>query len=339
MFRLVHDSNNASTFIHAFDALLKTGAEQVSQWLSTPGGGFEAKVYYREDLDLWAYIDTEIYENRYSCWFGVGKPNWRPAIEINVPVSRTLHCYGQLAEDKDGELHLLHRGGLGGGKFTVKTAVFADLINGFLPDFIQDGDRSRAYFVLGRSSDPDMLNRLAAYVKEAARIRRLRENEVKYAAAVHAAGGSIINGQALGGELTAENTDSGQYRVNRIVAFQRIHGRIHKALVEELISRGEQVANKRLHGGIGPDLFTTRNDGSMASLYEIKVGVDSQSIFTAIGQLLVYSSETAHHVKKILVVKGMPRSKLFTSAIAKQNIEVVIYSISDDDAIAFKSLG
>lgn len=329
MFNLIHDHDVATSFINEFDAALSAGAMVSNGWLSTPGGGFEAQIYYRKDLNIWAYVDKELYVNRYSLWFGAGEPTWRPAIEINVPVRRTLHCYGQLAKDSDGTTHLLHKGGLGGGKYTVKADVFADLIDGFVRDDVVDGSRGRKYFVIGSASDPGTLIRLAAYVREATRIRKLRENEEKYSVAIANSGGSYRDGNALGGEYKNEFDKDGEYYVHRIVAFQRTHAKVQKALAEELKSRNVQPYNSRLSGGIGPDIYTKRNDGTMDAVFEIKVGSDSQSIFTAIGQLIVYSSGGDHSTKRFLVVNDMPKSNLFMSAVKKLDIIVIKYKMNE----------
>ena len=67
----------------------------------------------------------------------------------------------------------------------------------------------------------------------------------------------------------------------------------------------------------------------MTSLFEIKIGRDAQSIFTAIGQLIVYSTHNgATKPRRILVTQGLPKSKLFTTAINHHGIEIIFYELS-----------
>ena len=333
MFELVAGREVASRGREALLRALSPNARRVRQRLSNPSGAFDADILVRKDLDMWAYIAPEAFEdNRYMCWFGVGEPSWQPTIEINIPLVRTLRCSGQLVRDERGRLYLSHRGGLGGGKFSVTSGAFADLIQNFDQDTVRDGDTEHQYFVLGQIGHPELLPRLAGYVHEADRIRRLRRNEVAFREALHVAGGQIRDGKALGGEFTTETEGDGSYVVNRRVAFRRLHAKVQKALAAELAERGLAHANGRLSGGIGPDVYIHEN-GTMKSLFEIKVGRDAQSIFTAIGQLIVYSAGVSPAPRRILVTQGLPASPLFRSAINQNGIELLFYHVDGHDVV------
>ena len=337
MFHLVNDPSAASAFMNSFSELFSESSTVSQQWLSTPGGKFNGKVHYREDLGIWAYIDKKIYINRHSLWFGAGEPSWRPAIEINVPSTRSLHSSGQLAHDEDGRVHLIHRGGLGGGKYSVGAEIFAGLIQGFERDEVADGKIPRKYFVLGHANDQATLKTLSLYVREAVRIRELRENEFAYVSAVKNVQGSYLGDGLLGAKLTPENQKAASYLLNKTVAVEKLHAKVHDRLVSLLKGKNIKVANSRLDGGIGPDLYTLDDSGAMKALYEIKIGTDSQSIFTAIGQIIVYSENSRRPIKKFLVTKGIPASSLFKKALKRYGIEVLYYRI-DGDEIIFQGL-
>ena len=198
MFQLVASKSAARAMRIKLVALLSKDAERVNQRLATPAGAFHAKILVREDLDLWAYITEQPYNDAYNFWLNVGKPSWQTAIQINIPVTRTLHCAGQLVRDEDGKVLLAHRGGLGGGKFPVSVEVFRDLITEFETDDVADGKKLLQYYVLGSPSDEDFLARLSAYVHEAVRIRDLRKRQSAFKRALAAVGRDSDTEKPLG---------------------------------------------------------------------------------------------------------------------------------------------
>jgi hypothetical protein len=62
-------------------------------------------------------------------------------------------------------------------------------------------------------------------------------------------------------------------------------------------------------------------------LFEIKAGLGAQAHFTAIGQLLVYSSQSRQGFQKVLVSMGVPASQLFSSAFKSLDIALVSYAL------------
>jgi hypothetical protein len=148
MFYLVTKKAIAQQTQIALAAEFQHGATEAVATLSTPGGQIrDAPLFVRRDLDLWAYFEHRPdHRGLLLCWFGIGQPSWHPSIEINIPVRRTLHCYGQLVVDEQEDICIAHKGGLGGGKFTVAPGPFADLINGFEREPVQDGSHERQYF-------------------------------------------------------------------------------------------------------------------------------------------------------------------------------------------------
>ena len=141
MYELVANRGTARGTRDELWASLSKGAKTVQQVLKTPAATFTATVLVRKDLNLWAFLDDKPFQGHYNFWLGVGEPTTQAAIEINIPVKRTLHNAGQLVRDAAGRVHLAHRGGLGGGKFSVAVDAFADIIEGFDLDEVVEGKR------------------------------------------------------------------------------------------------------------------------------------------------------------------------------------------------------
>ncbi|HZP75558.1 MAG TPA: hypothetical protein VFB45_05395 [Pseudolabrys sp.] len=341
MLRLISERTIAERAHAKLKASFQRGAARTTQTLSTPGGQIpDASVLVRRDLDLWAHFGSKPdRRGLLLCWFGVGEPTWQPSIEINIPVRRTLYCYGQLAVDADGNTYVLHKGGLGGGKFTVAPGPFGDLIEGFEREPIEDEKQQREFYVLGRvDRSARLLQQISEFVHEARRIRELRRNERRFAIELKRVGGAIRKGKAIGGqEYKDEKVGRGSYTVEREVQFDRIHGRVQRALAGELSKRRLKYGNRRQKHGLGPDLYVKDPSGRTTHLFEIKVGQDSQTTFTALGQLLVYSADENPPPACTLVTRGLPRSPQFQKAIAKQSIQVLRYSF-DGRRISFQDL-
>ena len=81
-------------------------------------------------------------------------------------------------------------------------------------------------------------------------------------------------------------------------------------------------------GESGPDLYVTdTKTGGMQTLFEIKASRDSQSTFTAIGQLIVYSEQGKPAPKRVLVTQGLPKSNHFEPALKRHNIGILYYEV------------
>jgi hypothetical protein len=342
MLRLVTSRRAAVAAHSAIKRAFKRGARTVRQTLSTPGGQIvDAPVLVRRDLDLWAHFAGDINNNAtLTCWWGIGEPSWQPTIEINIPTARTLHCYGQILVDDQDNILLAHKGGLGGGKFTVAPGPFGALINGFDREPVQDGPRERHFFVLGAISRPaQLIKRVSDYVHEAHRIRLLRRAGTRYTRVLKKlAGTALARDQAAELTFKDESIEGGRYSRKGEVAFRRLHGLVHRALAKELRTRAFSLATARQAHGLGPDLYTVNRTGRMNRLFEIKIGQGSQSTFTAIGQLLVYSATQRTRPMKILVTKGLPGSPQFQAALRAHHIKVLYYTMDEKSSVEFKDL-
>jgi hypothetical protein len=194
--------------------------------------------------------------------------------------------------------------------------------------------------VFGRLSQPaQLLRQLSEFVHEAERIRQLRRNSRRFKASLEALGGAVRNGKVVGGDdFRGEKGGGGSYWIKRQVKFERIHADVQRALAKELQKRKFKCGDRRQRHGLGPDLYVVDGENKMARLFEIKVGQDSQSTFTALGQLLVYSAGQRPSLRKTLVTRGLPRSDQFKAALDGQAINVLRYTIDARKRVKFIAL-
>ena len=118
-------------------------------------------------------------------------------------------------KDDQGNVCLAHKGGLGGGKYTVAPGPFGELINGFERETVKNGDRQLSYFVLGSFDNPALLiSQLLEFVLEAQRIRDLRRQDRRFKSALRIVGGAVGNAQSDDhSEYTGETFPSGSGRL------------------------------------------------------------------------------------------------------------------------------
>jgi len=101
------------------------------------------------------------------------------------------------------------------------------------------------------------------------------------------------------------------------------HGKVVHALHEEMERHGDTLKSRAI------DLVANLTDAAV--LFEVKTKSDSQSIFTAVGQLLVHSPTVKEflgkNVKKVLVVPEKPEKELSLIVEGELAIKIVTYTI------------
>ena len=149
-----------SRFVQALQTAL---TQTISCTVSGVGGGLETEAAYSPELDLW-YARAQ---QDKKCWngFGLGAPvvgkKVSLAAEINFPsdgINRALS--GAFAADKNGDILVLHRGKIRGGKalffkyYTSKTITAAD------------GGKPDTFALIGSLNDAAFPAKLAAFVRQ-----------------------------------------------------------------------------------------------------------------------------------------------------------------------------
>ena len=131
--------------------------------VSAVNGGFDTEAAYSPELDLW-YAQTQ---DGKKCWngFGIGAPaagkKAALAAEINFPsdgINRALS--GAFAQDENGEILVLHRGKIRGGK-----ALFFQYYQGETLT-ADDGGKPDTFALIGSLNDAEFPAKLAAFVRQ-----------------------------------------------------------------------------------------------------------------------------------------------------------------------------
>jgi len=137
--------------------------------LGFQGGGLEAKGHVLPDLNLWVAI-SEL-ERRYWNALGLGDPTKDDrsiVVEINPPKSGLdRRVSGLFLQDSAGNIHMAHRGRVGGGRKGIGMTAFKD----WYPEpftTVDDRGDTASVILIGAIQADDFLERLASFTQRVA---------------------------------------------------------------------------------------------------------------------------------------------------------------------------
>jgi hypothetical protein len=193
-----------------------------------------------------------------------------------------------------------------------------------------DKQREEWVFVLGSPGARDFLERLWSFVLECERLRVLARSG--RTAGQPARGGGGKRPAGFTPEHDIDGTGSG--RPADPITIRRLHGRIVNALQKKL---GSKAINETRFD-MRPDLYIRSRDGLIETLFEVKASSDTQSWFTALGQLVVYAAPQKPPPKRVLVCPAPRNDPSFTEALTLLGVEVVTFKLEDNGTISFAGL-
>lgn len=301
------------------DNINKCFNQKIKCWVGYPGGSFEDNVSYSKEFNLWLSkqkLDTRLWNG-----FGIGKPiegkNNSLVGEINFPhenIDRAIA--GAFGKDLEGNIFILHRGRIGGGKKGVGKQAFIDNYRG---EFITalDYDKETNFILIGELNSKYFPNQVANFIYE---IKRFKKN---------------INHQQPDfnfNDFSYTEQSSGESQGNNTKEFtqNRIHGVVVNALAKELRVNNFNVANNR-----NIDLFI-HNENEIKTLFEIKTSCTTQDIYSAIGQVIIYSIPISNIIKLVIVLPEKLNT-LVENKLLKLGIDILYYHWYDNK-VKFKNL-
>ncbi len=320
MIEIITDKKIITKYQAVFERKLKSVCKQpINCKLGHLGSSGYNTVYYSTQLDFW--FTTHGNNNRYWNGFGIGKPeigkNTSITAEINPPyegINRSVG--GAFGYDSDGEVLVLHRGQIGGGRVGVGKSLFFDNFRGDF-DFVNDGDRETYFCVIGALNSKHFPKQVLNFIQEVARIKSLNiENKSRFI--------DLIN-------FEFREEYAGRMETSRDKAtLDRTHGIVVNALAKILEQKGLKIGNDSQR-----DLFTHKN-GKIKSLFEFKTSSSTQNLYTGVGQLIIYSIPIKKPVQLILVLPEKLKKEV-EIRLSELNIKVLYYNWTNEEII-FKNL-
>ncbi|MEH2566685.1 hypothetical protein [Bradyrhizobium sp. AZCC 2289] len=334
MLMVAADPRDTARASRLLKAQLGAGAEVYIRRLVWPGPAekiADARLQYRSDDQLWSYMWWSEEWKRWQFCYGIDVapgPVQVPTIEINF-AARQIDRYltGRVLVDEAGNTYLAHKGELKGGRTGVVDArSFEQQVNGFSKQqALWPNGKVERLFVIGAIGQLGFTKRLGAFVSEAQRLRGLaREGRL----ADHVPQGPTYKQGYVG---KTSGTRSAEYEIDRW------HDLIVDELHRELKRRGLCTFTSE-HKEMKPDLYSLTKDGKLRHLFEIKTNQDTSTLYTAIGQLVVYGAAQARPPRRFLVVENPVEDLNFQKALANHQIAVVNFRREGRKRISFPGL-
>ena len=315
MIRIISNRKEIEKYHNQFHSKLdEFFTEKVNCWVGYPSGSFEDTVKYSDKLNIW--ISSNEQPNRFWNGFGVGRPreNKNNSLngEINFPYENiNRRIAGVFAVEENGNILVLHRGKIGGGKKGIGKHFFKDNFRG---DFVNaiDGNRETEFCLIGELKSNHFPNQVANFIKEIYRVKHLGNDET-----------NVDFDELNNFSFTNEHSGTVETKQSGTKTIDRTHGIIVNALAAELEHRSYKIGNDK-----NRDLFI-HNKSEISALFEIKTSSTTQNLYTAVGQLLIYSIPINNSVKMIAVLPD----KLNTIVEKRFNelgIELLYYNWEND---------
>lgn len=155
---------------------LKTACkEKIACQLGYKGNYTNVNTFYSKDYNFGFTSFNLDSEKRFWNAFVYGKPkenkNNSITVEINPPDKginrRTGGAFGL---NKEGEVFLLHRGKIGGGRENIGKQVFFKKYNGE-PIVVKDGEKENKLFIVGRIGSKQLLKKVSTFVEQVYQIK------------------------------------------------------------------------------------------------------------------------------------------------------------------------
>lgn len=215
------------------------------------------------------------------------------AVELNVPShSNSRRVAAFFAEDTGtGERYLMHDGGVGGGRKEIGRANFLWWSDARLVAVVDSGGTVRPGIIVARigSRTADDVSR---FVQSAVDFKLAVKNGEFSGAAAHKAARTY-------GDYYDEFSGKKQRRRIGELEYVSRHGDIVRALRNWRQRRASP--NERIVKDAYIDVGIERG-GTLTELYEVKPSCDRQSLYTAIGQLLVHDRSRDGACRRFIVL-------------------------------------
>jgi len=316
-----------------------------------PNGSFDSRVRFRElrpGKKLWLYSGLSEKSGDYITLVGRYVPDQRGPllidIQFNFPKGRfSREKGGAFVKDSSGRAYLAHRGIVTRGKSRIQKAELLRQLNWRKPVVADSAVRpfQVKLLLVGALDDDQLINRVARFagaMRDAATLAALvpTDDQPSGPQVINVQDGVPSTSSPMDLMLSAYRDEfDGTRVVNRQgqVVMDWSHGRVVKALHQALSGSGD-IWNCK-----AADLIVRNR--MYIDLYEVKSSSSSQSVYTAIGQLLFHGAYlegefASYTVRKFLVLPGSAKHQARQDRCKELGFNLVTFSAT---AKGFKFAG
>lgn len=315
MIEIVTDSKLITKYQKQFVQRLKTVCDKkIPCSLGFQGDSFTTTVFYSPSFDFW--FSAHENDNRYWNAFGIGEPQEGRSTSINVEINFPFegvnrNIGGAFGHNLKGEVLLLHRGKIGGGRVGVGKQLFFDNFRGEFETANDDGIDTD-FLVIGSINSKHFTQQVSDFIAEVHRIKNLTSDEINDFS------------DLLNFNYTEEHFGKTEVKRKTTTTIERTHGIIVNSLASILESKGHKIGNDR-----NRDLFIHKR-GQIKNLFEIKTSSSTQDLYSAVGQLLIYSIPIKGNIGLFLVLPDK-LSKPVAKRLYELGLQIIYYTWNNNE--------
>lgn len=314
----VVESKDRTVEIHkAFLATLKRElSEREVHQISYQGGNESADVYMHPDYSI-CFASIEQIDRFWNPFMllnaASGKSIGNIIVEINFPFEINRKVGGVLLENENGELFLGHRGKVGGGRKGIGKNNFMQYYKGPIK-YVFDGNKQTEVIIISALSSPNVLKNINTFVEIVDSFKNFVSQQKIHIERPNPAYGTLD-----------ENEYRAPYKLSEIIDAEMLHAKVVNSLIALLREKGCSMDRSR-----EIDLYILNSKYQMTHIFEVKSSCDTQSVYTAIGQLEYHSAKQKDRVKKIAVFPDSISIEK-KSILQKLDINLICFSNGESD--------
>ena len=310
MLKVIADQKAIKKYAGQFNKMFKPFVnEQIKVKLGHQGAGFSAKVLWSDELGVWKFSQT-IKEVRYWNAFGIGKPGTSSVLsiasEINFPWAQIdRKTGGAFAEDHWGNVFVIHRGKIGGGRKGVGKSLFEHNYRGVW-SFMEDGDSISQVAVIGNLASGRFAPQAAQFVKK---IEIMKLSAAESAQTEMDFAEISFREDLIGSEIPLPEDEI-------------VSACDHDLVVSELAALLQRQKIK-IGNDTESELFSVdTSENRISHIFEVVTDTKEKNIFAATGKLLLQTSDASIRPHPVLV---MPKDKIshYADELQRNNISVI----------------
>lgn len=240
------------------------------------------------ELGMWGIFE-KIEGSRYWNAFGLEKPKegaLRSILtEINFPLKGVDRRIARVfAKDESGRIFVCHSGKIGGGRPGIGKTLFKDNYRG-KKVMISDGEREEEFALIGDINSPRLPYQVRDFILEVDRIKKIGIGEIK----------KIEPKKKI--VFTPEFSGKKRFKLNKEIVSDADHGYVVGELARLFEAKKITIGNDR-----NRDLYILDKEGNISTLFEVKTDMETGSLYSGVGQLLVNSLQEEKRPRLVLVI-------------------------------------
>jgi hypothetical protein len=287
--------------------------------LGHPGASIHAKVAWSERLGIW-FFSKKIPGHRYWNAFGVGRPESGSHISITSEINFPLcgidrRTGGAFAEDSAGQIFVVHRGKLGGGRKGVGKGLFESRYRGVW-EVMNDGDEETSVAVIGVLNSPRFSRQIAQFILK---IDRIKETAAARSTQAEFSFDELAVHEELIGDLYPDREPETGNECDR--------GLVIRDLSEALRKQGLRTGNDGSR-----DLMVMNRKGRIRAVFQVGTEMSPAGIHAGAMQLLLNGLSLPGEPLLFLALPQTPEDAL-REKLKRLNIDLLLYGWEEDRAV------